>query len=537
MHRCLQVVEIVSLVCEEIEERSLPSFARVCRAFNDPALDVLWSHQNSLGNILRCMPEGIWEEVFDEDDDEVTWVMNRPVLPSDWERPLVYAHRVKSLNYDGRFPVSGRPTSAEFLQSLHLCLPRQHLFPNLQTLWFFSRYEWTFEYIRLFLGPQINDLFLARPQTAAHLSLLPTIAAECPLLKDLEIQHTNQELDCKDAVSALVLGLHRLESIILPCLDNVALEHLARLPGLKSLTLENQTVMSAFPAGFSNDILFPSLESLHIMGEDVDAILPLLTLMTQAPLRDLDIDVAGKITANRLAALYSAIIRYCKKSHTSLERFHYCPGIGTGSAIPTDADISTYLVPGSHILSLAPFTNLSVVLLTAPLGFDLDDAIVADLAQTWPHICELSIYSTFYVNRRSRITLKGLLSFAQHCPHLRSLALPLDATSSSPWPHQLVSEADANAGRRIQQNSLLYMIVMRSPIADPLLVAGFLSSVFPKLNSILTDKNLHGPQADGEGDDVIEAIACNEKWKAVAAALPMLRSIRKEERTWTRRRG
>ncbi|KAK7044488.1 hypothetical protein R3P38DRAFT_3176739 [Favolaschia claudopus] len=530
MHQCLQVVEIVSLVCEEIEKRSLPSFARVCKAFNDPALDVLWRHQDSLGNILRCMPAGIWEELYDADEDEITWLMNRPVLLSDWERPLVYAHRVKSFNYDGRFPypVSGRPTSAGFLKSLELCFPWKpfKLFPNLQTLSFFSRSEGTFEYIRLFLGPQINDLYLARPQTAAHLSLLQTIAAECPLLKDLEIQYPNQELDYKATFSALVLELDRLESIILPCLDNFALEHLARLPGLKSLTLENQTVMNSFSAGISDDIIFPSLQTLHITGEVVEAIFPLLTLMTHAPLRDLDIGIAETVTAKRLAALYSAIIRYCRTSYTSLERMNYCHGLGVGTAIPSHTDIPTYLVQGSQILSLAPFRNLSVVFLTAPLGFDLDDAIVGDLAQTWQHICELSIYSTFYVNHPSRITLKGLLSFAQHCPHLRSLALPLDATISTP-----ASEADANAGRRIQQNSLLCMIVMRSPIADPLLVADFLSSVFPKLNSILTDKTFHDPEADGPGDDVIEAIAYNEKWKAVAAALPVLRSIRTEERT------
>lgn len=38
--------------------------------FRDPALDVLWRHQNTLMNLLRCMPEGIW----DESDEEGHWV-------------------------------------------------------------------------------------------------------------------------------------------------------------------------------------------------------------------------------------------------------------------------------------------------------------------------------------------------------------------------------------------------------------------------------------------------------------------------------
>ncbi|KAK7044476.1 hypothetical protein R3P38DRAFT_2878972 [Favolaschia claudopus] len=532
MHQCLRVVEIVSLICEQIEEGSLPSFARVCRAFVNPALDVLWSNQNSLGNILRCMPEGIWEEVLDE--PEVTWIMNRPVLPSDWERPLVHARRVRSFNYDGRCIEPGYPTSAEFLESLRLCWPWQQLFPNLQTLYFYSRREWTFQYVRLFLSPRIHDLFLARPQTAAHLSLLPTLAAECPLLRDLEIQYTDRGFDFKGPVSALVTGLHRLESISLPCLDNVALAHIARLPGLKSLTLENQPAIGSFPAGtFSNDIIFPALQSLNITGDDVETVIPLLALMTHARLRDLTIDLPEKVPAKRITALHSAIVRSCTNSHASLEQITYGQFSGGLTTVPTDADIASYLVEGAKILSLATFRNLSVVSITTPLGVNLDDTIVADLAQTWPHLSELSLLASSYVNHRSRITLQGLLPFAQHCPHLYSLSLPLDATSSA-WPQKLIaSEADGSAGRRVQQTSLLQMIVMRSPIADPLHVAGFLSSVFPKLNNILTDQHIRGDAGEAE----VEAGVFYEKWSAVMATLPVLRSARTEERKWMCRGG
>jgi len=64
MHRVLLIQEALHLIfCFLKSEawgpeanRTLACLARTCRAFQDPALDVLWEHVFTLDTILRCLP-------------------------------------------------------------------------------------------------------------------------------------------------------------------------------------------------------------------------------------------------------------------------------------------------------------------------------------------------------------------------------------------------------------------------------------------------------------------------------------------------
>ena len=81
MHPCLLVPDLVRLIAEECtwvhrspEEHSndlqgqhtLNSLARTCRAFLEPALDMLWYRQDTLTYLFKCLPEDLLE---------VTWIM------------------------------------------------------------------------------------------------------------------------------------------------------------------------------------------------------------------------------------------------------------------------------------------------------------------------------------------------------------------------------------------------------------------------------------------------------------------------------
>ncbi|KAK7039638.1 hypothetical protein R3P38DRAFT_3181404 [Favolaschia claudopus] len=539
MHRVLRIAEIVSLISQEIDFSSLPSFARVCKTFTDPALDVLWSEQEDLANILRCMPAGIWNESPEdsdsdsEDEDGTTWTLNRPVARSDWDRSLYYAHRVKFFQYnDGpsspRYP---NPCTPKFLDCLHLCFPDPCIFPNLQTLhWHFER-GLTFAHIRLFLGPCLHTLSVAVLQSIAHLSFLPFLAAACPLLKVVGVE-CSDELDGRNSVSSLISGLCHLESVNLPYLNNSALEHIARLPRLRSLTLLDQRPLDPFPPTvFLNIILFTRLSKLNIHGDGVSSIVPLLTLMVHAPLVNIDVTIPTDSPAVAFAQCYSALAHHCLRSHSSLKVLN-CSRPMTPSATPTNTTIANHVVTGSQFSPLLSFSNVTAVHLSAPVGFDLDDITVANLATAWPRLRQLCIFSDVFVNPPSRITLNGLLAIAQHCRHLVSLTLPIDASLAPRWPQP---RDHKTGGKRIRQNSLRRWQVERSPISNPLLVASFLSSVFPGLTTIITDQeykhNSYSPEARIE---LAEALAFHEKWKTAEAALPLLRKARNEERGWTK---
>ncbi|KAJ7614472.1 hypothetical protein FB45DRAFT_1110221 [Roridomyces roridus] len=160
-HRALCIPEIVAMICEagvyledyEFNWNTLTSLARTCKAFQDPALDVLWSSQSTMMNVLKCMPGDIWEW---PDENEVAVELQRPIIPTDWERPFFYAHRVK--RFDNSLDVQyGRL----FYETLQMCLPGEPLFPNLQSMnWTSENDGVLFPYLRSFLGPRLRTLTL-----------------------------------------------------------------------------------------------------------------------------------------------------------------------------------------------------------------------------------------------------------------------------------------------------------------------------------------------------------------------------------------
>lgn len=87
VHRSLGVDRILLSIFNYVhangdDDESLYNFATTCRAFRDPALDVLWRVQMSLAPLVKCLPVDLWEETLDvepssmqvegESEDDVT---------------------------------------------------------------------------------------------------------------------------------------------------------------------------------------------------------------------------------------------------------------------------------------------------------------------------------------------------------------------------------------------------------------------------------------------------------------------------------
>ena len=45
---------------DPLSASSLTRLARTCKAFQDPALDILWHSQDSLAPLLKCLPRDAW---------------------------------------------------------------------------------------------------------------------------------------------------------------------------------------------------------------------------------------------------------------------------------------------------------------------------------------------------------------------------------------------------------------------------------------------------------------------------------------------
>ncbi|KAJ7939798.1 hypothetical protein B0H13DRAFT_1850565 [Mycena leptocephala] len=144
VHRGLGILEIVEMICSQLDSnrpQSLPAdashalsaLARSSKFFLNPALNVLWRHQDTVADLLKCMPDDLWDitesEKDEEDEEEGTAIrLQRIAKASDWERPLLYMNRVKSLSMPTAF------RNPAFLETLMSEKSKLHDMPCIQCL-------------------------------------------------------------------------------------------------------------------------------------------------------------------------------------------------------------------------------------------------------------------------------------------------------------------------------------------------------------------------------------------------------------------
>ncbi|KAJ7353568.1 hypothetical protein DFH08DRAFT_934427 [Mycena albidolilacea] len=507
MHYALQIVEVVEIICEHLAQLDastgdLARLARTSTLFLDPALNVLWRHQGTLVNLLRCMPSDVWDitetRYEDEDDDvpgDVKIDLRRPITLVDWERFRFYSHRVKSFHPDQKHWLE----TPKVYETLDLCFPEQPIFPNLRALDWWPHADGSFDYIRLFLSPRISNLHMTA-ECIPHPSTLPLLSSKCPSLKNISIS-----MAPGPALSKFVRGLHHLETLVVTDLNTAALSHIARLPGLLYLWLMSSSPVPSFRPS-AGSLPFPALQRLEY--ESIEHAPRLLELMAKCSLVELTIIARGFNTTpppNTIAQqFYSALATYC--SHSSLRKINVQRN---GHAWTINADQhSIYLVKGDILHPLFSFSNLVNVSLSHPVGVDLDDTVVRKMATAWPQIESLLLPPERSHRITPRATLEGIYAFAQHCPRLRSLHLVFDAS--------IVPELKSKGEKTVCQRALRYLDVSYSPVGKPRPVAKFLSAIFPHLHTIST---LYYALPKSMADAKAEVLASHMGWNQVLGAL------------------
>ncbi|KAJ7200661.1 hypothetical protein B0H12DRAFT_1164373 [Mycena haematopus] len=490
MHCALRIPELVEMICAQAgaegirfgpgtlkysdAARDLAVLARTCTTFLNPSLDILWSSQRTIVNVLRCMPDRLWEIQIQSGILDIR--LRRPIIRTDWERALFYLHRVK------HFSMSEGFRSLDFFVTLSLCLPAQCIFPNLRRLEWNPRGD-VFDQLHLFLSPKIEDLHLEAIRTISHLSVLSNLAIKCPSLKNFTIR--TPELDWEmevPFVSMCVCTLMHIEVLSVRELDQAALVHLAQLPNLKSLRIAATSQFyhpspDVFPSASGT---FPSLETLAFVSAPLSYATTILELASNCPLVSLKMSGGSyRPTATDARKFYAALAIH--SSHTSL-RSIAIPGDPNGyyepdTPIPPSAT-HLYAVGGDTLHPLFSFANLVTVSLAHPVGFDLDDAVIGDMARAWPCIQYLALTASPARHIPSRVTLEGLYAFAKYCSRLCNLYITFDAT--------VVPDMMKNDNVRVAQQALESLDVDLSIVADPRLVGKFLAAIFPGLGAIGT---------------------------------------------------
>ncbi|KAJ7453767.1 hypothetical protein FB451DRAFT_1280753 [Mycena latifolia] len=501
MHRCLNILEIIELICSHFDPASplhgrvLAALARTCSMLSGPALDRLWNTQYGLEPILRCMPP----DLFDVQDDVlfgVTWRLNRPILWTDWERTLLYRSRVKSLHLE---PPSGGAGLAEILPTLGGCISGGCWFPNLRSL---TWTMWTHDFlsIRTFLTLNLTRLAFLCDPTSLNLSLLSSLADACPGLKKVSITFMRSSGLAQHSASMFICSSRCLTSVRMGTPTVRAITHLGELATLSSWKLVSvpETLVTMMP---TPSAMFPALRLLHIARA-----------VLRRPLASLSVAVSIPSPVTTTEDFYNTLaVSSFHSSLTSLVLVHL-----EDHGAPTEFGVIT----SRSLRSLFCFANISSIDISSPLGFDLDDSLVEELAGAWPCIESLRLHAV-RKDIQPRATLKSLQYLAQSCPRLRLLDMSIDATFV-PAPH--------SHGSRVIHENLLFLKAEHSPISSSLPVARFLSGIFPNLQSIETDRDYEDNEDAEEVAENGEAIAFHQLWAEVVQQIPEFLWARQEER-------
>ncbi|KAJ7791915.1 hypothetical protein B0H14DRAFT_2933839 [Mycena olivaceomarginata] len=414
-HRALTIPEIVGLICEHLEVLAEPhhegsgtrrnledlaALARTCRDFENPALDILWREQNTLANTLKCLPSNLWEETLVPNDGSYCLRLTSAAQGAEWDRPLAHARRVRRSPY--AFP------DRDLLEIISSSLPQEYLFPNLRSI----------------------HITLSVDMSASGILLLPTLDLRYQQLTTLCIETFPREPGVCASTSKIALNLDRVEILALDKLDLAALKYLGQLPSLRSLTLHTPDLIDLgrpflSPNPQTPHSSFQALRTIQLSRTAFDFAIECINLFSGTGCHLEEFVVGSEVLATQITAenLYAAIAGGL--SHTHLQTLNISNLNDGVSETPTPlASASRIYVISRHVLTpLYPFTNLAVLILVSPVGFDIGDAAAWDMAPAWPNLVRLVLESATEVHYPSTMTLHGLRAFAEHCKALKFLAI------------------------------------------------------------------------------------------------------------------
>ena len=431
MHHALEIQEILSNIFGCCYPSDLPSLARTCRAFKEPALDVLWEMLDNLSAIARCLPQASEKSSSDEVRRFRIFItlclmvnkysFSRPLTQTEWDILQSYTRRIRFIfihNFNDGL-------DEECFTTLSNPPTTEPLFPNLRYLYF----EYTAEGRVLQLPfPSLISLNISSESAYWLEEPFESFPQSSPDIRRLllDVNVDQSDVTFSKLVSACICQWQNLQTVVcfdIP-LDVDVLVHLSRMPALTQLDFALSSTL-LFPDStlfFSNlrDVTLRS-ESLHLISRFLCwAQLPVITHFT-------------------------ATIR---NSPSRLDLISFWASVHTSNAGRTIDDFKLHQMPllASNVVRLdlllcledlqpcMAFSSLRHLVVNIDWNVGLTDSGLLALASTWPHLESLSINA--YLGRRTLggITPDGLRQLLQKCRSLSSIALAIDTRGYTELP-------------------------------------------------------------------------------------------------------
>lgn len=486
MHRCLQIQELLSIIFQYVDVPRKADFfspdflarlARTCKAFQDPALDILWYSQDTLLPLLKCLPPDAW--AWKEGKFSIT----RDLVASDYKRIDFYSPRIQ---FFGR-PYPKRSEAIE-TQALHIIWSQKPspgpLLCNVSVVELVSdAFIGLAIYPRLVIGPRIRDIRI-RPsmESPSWANITAVLKEAAPSnLTNFMLRESARRLSWSENESLELLStLRSVQTLIIsgPFCTSRDISTIATLPALERLDISiAKEAMENYIPPVGND--FPAITRLAIESETIDACQLLLVKIKSMMLRSL---LVTRLAFNHwdLRSLFTALHSSNLASTLETINVYHKP------CIPFDPDepfLEESFRIDSHTFELVDsFKHLRDLYIgSSSLAMDDDDLL--KLAKSLPQVHSLVFHDTCDPENRPKCTLAGMQHIIQFCPKLNNLELRLDARRIP----MFVSQPDSPIGSQLTALNLC-----NSPVSNAYEVTSYLAMLLP----LLTNFTLRHTQTD-----------------------------------------
>ncbi|PFH54839.1 hypothetical protein AMATHDRAFT_134138 [Amanita thiersii Skay4041] len=487
--------------------RSLSRLARTCRAFCEPALDVLWRELDSLTPLVGLFP------TLMKKAHKPNMGLVRAPGKDDWKTFDQYSGRVRRITYDER--VAGVVSS--IFAMLNENKPREFILPNLEEVSWKVETPAGLARCAMFLNPNLRALHL---EIAVRLPQLNAFLQDVSNRMKLASFSFISPTTLPDTFTDLLNRQDILEKIVLVAPGALSPEigrWLASLPRLRHLQLDLSGRSMIAVEGFFDELLsgystpssVTSTDSGVFSGEDLD-----FSEIRKSALR-LTGDLPPRRIFHQLRRLQltgeisniAVFLKHITSPLTSMEFIiedppdradwqDFCALIGerfqgTLTALRITATSTSRFVdlvrstqrgePASNRLSLEYLRKLPHL---TRLEIDLPESIIftsADyekLASSCPkleflRLCPLAKFPQTI--GPPQVSLDDLAILLINCPNLHTVAAVLNAT---PLDGAIL------AAQQVSSNSLMRLQVGHSWISEPVQVAVSLSHLAPRLESL-----------------------------------------------------
>ncbi|KAG2073426.1 hypothetical protein BDR04DRAFT_1094939 [Suillus decipiens] len=409
MHQALLIPEILWEIFAQVNQlyistslirKTTAALAATCKAFYEPAMDLLWAEIYDLTPLLGCVTR-LHPLIYHGDSDRsycFDWAENvEPLSAHEARQFLRHSPRVRTLTI-----------SSHCVLKLLCVIPTGTcIFPKLKSLtWKLS----TVKYLNLFLPHTLRQCYIM------SVNELQPIVTCCTALELLDIgtpdRSTANELSL---LSNSVCLCRNLVTLSCPPLDWAAWKHLSNLHALRSLTIDEGRIPPpwSLEQGVIDFSPFLNLIALSFRLHSAACSIRILHYLQFPSLKKLfiSLDVLSSAEAEQLFRALSN----CKACQT-LEEL---------TIILKDEN----LAPRGNSLTVIPhllcFTQLrSLSLFCHDTFIHLDDDLLVEAISSWPHIHSLKIEDSGF--RTSPVTFRALFTALRLRPQLYSLRVAIN---------------------------------------------------------------------------------------------------------------